>query len=179
MRAKLRRFTDHTQLHRAHFVSILSRDKVVHQQLVWASRSLGARGSIHTSGEAGHKAGLTCATCMCLGVRKVRERKKEQTQKKQSRTAEDVFSVSLLIEACSLRSQHHERLSQSLEAGRTAGFEEEPRRFQMFRGRWLSEGYGVAFFSKVRSSHNTSTSWLSALGHTSRQTLRDRPLCSE
>lgn len=109
MRAKLRRFTDHTQLHRAHFVSILSRDKVVHQQLVWASRSLGARGSIHTSGEAGHKAGLTCATCMCLGVRKVRERKKEQTQKKQSRTAEDVFSVSLLIEACSLRSQHHEQ----------------------------------------------------------------------
>lgn len=45
--------------------SVLSRDKVVHQ-LMWASLCLGASGSSHVSGEAGHKAGLTCVTCMCL-----------------------------------------------------------------------------------------------------------------
>lgn len=45
--------------------SVLSRDKVVHQ-LMWASLCLGASGSSHVSGEAGHKADLTCVTCMCL-----------------------------------------------------------------------------------------------------------------
>lgn len=81
--------------------SILSRDKMVHQHLMWASLCLGASGSNHVSGEAGHKAGLTCVTCMCLWGW---EGAKGKSKCRQSRNSEDIFSGSLLIMAHGLES---------------------------------------------------------------------------
>lgn len=149
--------------------SISSRDKVVHQ-LMWASLCLGASGSNHASGEAGHKAGLTCVTCMCLWGW---EGAKGKSKCRQSRNSEDIFSGSLLIMAHSQRSQHQSGLSKTPEAGRIASWKclglwllKRNWRFLMCTGTFLSEAHGVASFSKDSNSHSipdTSTSWPSAL----------------
>lgn len=151
--------------------SILSRDKVVHQHLMWASLCLGASDSNHVSGEAGHKAGLTCVTCMCLwgwegAKRKNKCRNKAGTLKTSSLGHFSSWPI--------LRGVNTKAVSaKPLEAGRTASWRglglwllKRNWCFLMCTGTCLSEVDGAASFSRDSNSHNipdTSTSWLSTL----------------
>lgn len=157
----------YTQLHRAHFVSILSKDKAVHQQLVWASLppSKGLHPCIRRVWAQSRLD--ICYLLVSRGVRRDQRERKSGYRNKTGKSRQVPWATSHL--PCSLRSQHQVpgvRKNCIMGVSGTVVASDEELMFPNVHRNVLSEVYEVTCFSRDSSSHNipnTSTSWASAL----------------